>query len=71
MTNLNYSISGLKDLLTDLENLSTCISGLPKQHVSPSVLGDLMEQQYQLIQFVNGYCMMLQALEINPSLLEQ
>ncbi|MBY4623168.1 hypothetical protein NB622_00045 [Vibrio parahaemolyticus] len=71
MTNLNYSISGLKDLLTDLENLSTCITGLPKEHVSPTVLADLIEQQYQLIQFVNGYCMMLQAIDLNPSLLEQ
>ncbi|MDK9772719.1 MULTISPECIES: hypothetical protein [Vibrio] len=71
MTNLNYSISGLKDLLTDLENLSTCIAGLPREHVSASVLGELSEKQYELIQFANGYCMMLQALEVNPSLLEE
>ncbi|HBC3398107.1 TPA: hypothetical protein KDX89_004950 [Vibrio parahaemolyticus] len=69
MTNLNYSISGLKDLLSDLENLSTCIMGLPKDHVSASVLRDLMEHQFELIQFIDGYCMMLEALESNPDLL--
>jgi len=71
MTTLNYSISGLKDLLTDLENLSACISGLPRNHVSPSVLKDLMEQQHKLIEFVNGYCVMLQALDKKTSLLEE
>ncbi len=70
MTNLNYSISGLKDLLSDLENLSTCIISLPKEHVSASVLSDLMEHQHELIQFIDGYCMMLKAIEIDPKLLE-
>lgn len=70
MTNLNYSISGLKDLLSELENLSTCIISLPKEHVSASVLSDLMEHQHELIQFIDGYCMMLRALESNPDLLE-
>jgi hypothetical protein len=71
MTTLNYSISGLKDLLSDLENLSTCISCLPRNHVSPSVLNDLIKQQHDLIEFTNGYCTMLQSLDKKTSLLEE
>lgn len=63
MTNLNYSIDGLKDLLNDLENLSTCLitlSSIPN-HIDSSSLNQLYEDQYSLIQTVNCYATVLQA----------
>ena len=70
MTNLNYSISGLKDLLSDLENIATCIVGLSNDHISPSLRSQLLEEQLDLIQSINGYAMMLQAIEAKPDLLK-
>lgn len=69
MTNLNYSISGLKDLLVDLETLSTCITSLPKEHVNTAAFASLLDQQHQLIESINGYCLMLNAIALEPSLI--
>ncbi|MCP4263108.1 MAG: hypothetical protein GY774_37200 [Planctomycetes bacterium] len=62
MTTQNYSIIGLKDLLNDLENLSTCLMTLPEKHIDATAYGQLMEDQYALIQTINGYATMLQVL---------
>lgn len=65
MTTENYSITGLKDLLNDLENLSTCLmtlAALP-QHVNSSAYDQLMEDQYSLIQTINGYATMLRVID--------
>lgn len=64
MTIQNYSISGLKDLLNDLENLSTSLIALQSssEHVDSGVLSSLQESQFSLIQTVNGYATILQAL---------
>jgi hypothetical protein len=59
MTVENYSITGLKDLLNDLENLSTCLMTLPEKHVDATAYGQLMEDQYALIQTINCYATML------------
>ena len=59
MTTENYSIVGLKDLLNDLENLSTCLIILPEKHIDATAYGQLMEDQHALIQTINGYATML------------
>lgn len=59
MTTNNYSIIGLKDLLNDLENLSTCLISIPEHHVDISVISQLKQDQYDLIQTVNSYASML------------
>tara|TARA_Y100000588_G_C14171452_1_gene889337 strand:- start:297 stop:512 length:216 start_codon:yes stop_codon:yes gene_type:complete len=59
MTTNNYSITGLKDLLNDLENLSTCLMGIPKHQVDSSVILQLQQDQFNLIQTVNSYASML------------
>ena len=64
MTTENYSIIGLKDLLNDLENLSTCLMTLPEKHVDATAYGQLMEDQYALIQTINGYATMLNAIDL-------
>lgn len=61
MTIENYSIVGLKDLLNDLENLSTCLMGLPEEHVDSTAYGILLEDQLTLIQTINSYASMLQS----------
>lgn len=71
MTTLNYSISGLKDLLSDLETLSTCIVTMPSDHVSQSVRNQLLDHQLDLIQRINGYCTILATIDKEPSLLEE
>lgn len=61
MTNNNYSIQGLKDLLSDLEELSNCImvlSGIPER-INSSAYDQLQEDQYSLIQEINGYASIL------------
>lgn len=63
MTTKNYSINGLKDLLNDLENLSTCLMTLPEQHVHVKAYSQLIEDQYALIQTINGYATMLQGIQ--------
>lgn len=57
MTNQDYSITGLKDLLNDLENLSTCLMTLTTvpEHINSTAYDQLMEDQYALIQMINGY----------------
>lgn len=57
MTTNNYSIAGLKDLLNDLENLSTCLISIPQEHVDCSVIAQLRHDQYELIQKVNTYAL--------------
>ena len=59
MTTENYSIIGLKDLLNDLENLSTCLMTLPERHIDATAYGQLVEDQYALIQTINCYASML------------
>ncbi len=58
----DYSVSGLKDLLNDLENLSTCLMTLPQEHVDATAYCQLLEDQYSLIQTINCYCTMLREL---------
>lgn len=63
MTIENYSINGLKDLLNDLENIATCLMTLPEKHIDATAYGQLMEDQYALIQMINGYVSMLRLIE--------
>ncbi|EJB0234651.1 hypothetical protein ACI45T_004745 [Vibrio vulnificus] len=65
MTTENYSIIGLKDLLNDLESLSTCLMTLNavSEHINSSVFDQLQEDQYTLIQTINGYAAILQAIQ--------
>ncbi|WP_146448128.1 hypothetical protein [Vibrio kanaloae] len=66
MTNLNYSITGLKDLLNDLENISTCLmtlSAVP-EHVNSSAYDQLQEDQHSLIEKINGYATMLHSMHL-------
>ena len=69
MTTQNYSIFDLKDLLNDLENLSTCLMTLTTvpEHINSSAFDQLMEDQYALIQSINGYATMLQAIQSGNS----
>lgn len=62
MTTENYSIIGLKDLLNDLENFSTCLMGLPEEHVDATAYGLLLENQLNLIQTINSYASVLQSI---------
>lgn len=59
MTTNNYSITGLKDLLNDLENLSACLMGIPEHHVDSSVILQLQQDQFNLIHTINSYASML------------
>lgn len=59
MTTNNYSITGLKDLLNDLESLSTCLMGIPHNHVDSSVILQLQQDQFNLIHTINSYASML------------
>ena len=65
MTVENYSIIGLKDLLNDLENLSTCLMTLTTvpEHINSSAFDQLQDDQYALIQKINGYATVLQAVQ--------
>ena len=65
MTTENYSIIGLKDLLNDLENLSTCLMTLTTvpEHINSSAFDQLQEDQYALIQTINGYATALNAID--------
>lgn len=65
MTTKNYSINGLKDLLNDLENLSTCLMTLTTvpEHINSSAFDQLQEDQHALIQTINGYATMLKAID--------
>jgi protein involved in sex pheromone biosynthesis len=64
MTIQNYSIIGLKDLLNDLENLSTCLMTIPQEHVDSTAYCLLQEDQFNLIQTINGYASMLCAFNL-------
>lgn len=55
MTDKEYSIQGLRDLLNDLENLSNCLMTIPLDQVSPTTVGLLNEDQYQLIKKISDY----------------
>ncbi|WP_063665541.1 hypothetical protein [Aliivibrio fischeri] len=65
MTTTNYSILELKDLLNDLENLSTCLMGLSavSEHIDSSSYHRLVDDQYSLIQKINSYASMLRAID--------
>lgn len=54
-------MSELKDLLNDLQNLSTCLMTVPLEHVDASAYQQLLEDQFNLIQFINGYASVLYA----------
>ena len=62
MTTENYSMFGLKDLLNDLEHLSTCLMSLPEEHVDSTAFGQLKEDQLSLIHTINSYATMLCAI---------
>ena len=64
MTTQNYSIIGLKDLLNDLENLSNCLTGIPREHITGSAYETLQEDQYNLIISINHYAAMLLASQV-------
>ena len=63
MTNQDYSIDGLKDLVSDLENIATCLMTIPEEHVDATAIGLLEESQYNLIKKINAYAMMLKSKE--------
>ncbi len=56
MTKENYSIQGLKDLLNNLEQLSTCTMTLREiENVSSEAYNKLMEEQHSIIEKANAY----------------
>lgn len=63
MTTDNYSIQGLKNLLDDLGNLSTCIITMPKEHIDKTTYDQLIEDQYNLIQSIICYGNVLSRIE--------
>lgn len=69
MTNLDYSILGLKDLLNDIEELSTCLMSLSalshSSLISSEAFDQLVENQFTLIQKANSYASILKANETN------
>ncbi|MDF4871679.1 hypothetical protein P3571_23550 [Vibrio parahaemolyticus] len=70
MTTNNYSITGLKALLNDLENLSTCLNCIPEHHVDSLVILQLQQDQLNLIHTINSYASMLLHLQSENSELE-
>lgn len=58
MTNKEYSIIGLKDLLNDLENLSKALISIDcvTEHVSLSAHEELKADLHNLIKETNAYC---------------
>lgn len=62
MTTLNYSISGLKGLLTDLNNLSACLVDLPQNHIDVGAYRQLQLDQHDLIQRINTYVAVLESM---------
>ena len=63
MTKKNYSIQGLKVLLDELENLTTCLSALPKDRVDKKAWNQVLEDQFKLVQEAAAYANMLEATE--------
>lgn len=63
MTNQDYSIDGLKGLLNDLENISTCLMSIPEEHIDATAIGLIKKNQHSLIEKINSYATMLRELE--------
>lgn len=63
MTNQDYCIDGLKDLINNLENISTCLMSIPEEHIDTKAIGLLKENQHSLIEKINSYATMLKELE--------
>jgi hypothetical protein len=55
MTTENYSIQGLKDLLDELENLATCLIGIPRDRVDKDAWDKILEDQFEMVQEAAAY----------------
>ncbi len=63
MTTENYSIQGLKDLLDELENLTTCLIGMPRNRVDKDAWSKMLENQFELVQEATAYANILTVTE--------
>lgn len=63
MTTENYSIQGLKDLLDELENLTTCLIAMPRNRVDKDAWSKMLENQFELIQEATSYANILTVTE--------
>jgi hypothetical protein len=63
MTKENYSIQGLKDLLDELENLTTCLIGMPRDRVDKDAWSKMLENQFELVQEATAYANILTVTE--------
>ncbi|MCW4447486.1 hypothetical protein OHV10_25195 [Vibrio splendidus] len=63
MTTENYSIQGLKDLLDELENLTTCLIGMPRDRVDKDAWSKMLENQFELVQEATAYANILTVTE--------
>ena len=63
MTTENYSIQGLKDLLDELENLTTCLIGMPRNSVDKDAWSKMLENQFELVQEATAYANILTVTE--------
>ncbi|MEZ8401237.1 hypothetical protein AB6C85_25005 [Vibrio splendidus] len=59
MTIENYSTQGLKDLLDELENLATCLMGMPRDRVDSDAWNRILEDQFELIKESQAYANIL------------
>lgn len=59
MTIENYSTQGLKDLLDELENLATCLMGMPRDRVDIDAWNRILEDQFKLIKESQAYANIL------------
>lgn len=63
MTKENYSIQGLKDLLDELENLATCLIGMPRDRVDKHAWNKMLENQFEMVQEAAAYANRLKITE--------
>ena len=63
MTTENYSIQGLKDLLDELENLATCLIGIPRDRVDKDAWDKILEDQFEMVQEAAAYANRLKITE--------
>ncbi|MEG3696560.1 hypothetical protein V5098_25990 [Vibrio coralliirubri] len=63
MTKENYSIQGLKDLLDELENLATCLIGMPRDRVDKDAWNKMLEDQFEMVQEAAAYANRLKITE--------
>ena len=61
MTAHDYSLSGLQDLLNDLESLTLSLVNLPSEHVSQDAFNQLHQSQLDLVERAQSYALRARA----------